>query len=149
MKKILKEFIQTFFKEKSLNKGKIKDNIESHELLELLSKIEERVILLESEFYYNRKNLEKIVESVNKLSKGFLIMQKKLEEIDEVEIVYEDSRENIKNFLLKASEETSITSEELIKQITKLNKGTKELEEFEKELEKNKDKITPGQVGES
>ncbi len=149
MKKILKEFIQTFFKEKSLNKGKIKDNIESYELLELLSKIEERVILLESEFYYNRKNLEKIVESVNKLSKGFLIMQKKLEEIDEVEIVYEDSRENIKNFLLEASEETSITSEELIKQITKLNKGTKELEEFEKELEKNKDKITPGQVGES
>ncbi len=149
MKKILKEFIQTFFKEKSLNKGKIKDNIESYELLELLSKIEERVILLESEFYYNRKNLEKIVESVNKLSKGFLIMQKKLEEIDDIEIVYEDSRENIKNFLLEASEETSITSEELIKQITKLNKGTKELEEFEKELEKNKDKITPGQVGES
>tara|TARA_B100000287_G_scaffold406184_1_gene430417 strand:- start:398 stop:847 length:450 start_codon:yes stop_codon:yes gene_type:complete len=149
LKKILKEFIQTFFKEKSLNKGKIKDNIESYELLELLSKIEERVILLESEFYYNRKNLEKIVESVNKLSKGFLIMQKKLEEIDDIEIVYEDSRENIKNFLLEASEETSITSEELIKQITKLNKGTKELEEFEKELEKNKDKITPGQVGES
>ena len=76
-------------------------------------------------------------------------MQKKLEEIDDIEIVYEDSRENIKNFLLEASEETSITSEELIKQITKLNKGTKELEEFEKELEKNKDKITPGQVGES
>ena len=114
------------------------DKITEQTLHEILLDIKYRLNHLEDITADDRSILIKLVKQSNQIVKF-------LKDLDfEIQNVY-DSEEQL-NFNQNVSEDKLLELKDLFDEF-KSKKN--DLKEFEEELEKNKDKLTPGQVGES
>ena len=118
------------------------DKITDNTLHELLSSINSRLGHLEDIEADNRDIIIKLVKQGNQIVKF-------LKNI-EIEDVTDDYFEDISAPPLSKSEEVRSERIRHIKEIVEEYMGKqKGLKEFEEELKKHKDEITPGQIGES
>ena len=117
------------------------DKITEDTLHELLSSINSRLGHLEDIEADNREIIIKLVKQGNQIVKFLSNI--------EIEDVTDDFDELIAPTLSKADEEKSERIRHIKELVEEYMSKQKGLKEFEEELEKNKDKLTPGTIGES
>ncbi len=120
-------------------KKDILDNFTKEDLFELLLRINEKINYIQDETINTRELCIKLYNQNNALIKFMASL-----EVTEVSADYESS-----NPLVDLPDVNEYDSESMYKLVKSLLNGKEELKEFEKELEKNKLMLTPGQVGES
>ena len=121
------------------------DKITDNTLHELLSSINSRLAHLEDIEADNRDLIVKLVKQGNSIVNW-------LKQID-IEASIEDDYDDFESMRLPSSTKEDLKNSERIEHLkelvdTFLNKQ-KDLKDFEKELKKNKDMLTPGQIGEA
>ena len=112
-------------------------------LHELLLMIDAKLNHLEDISADNRAIIVKLVKQSNQVVKFLKTLEIEINETYEQEPILSYSSINEKNTM---SEEKLLEVKALVEELKE--KGN-ELKEFEKELSKNKDKLTPGQIGEA
>ena len=113
-------------------------------IVEIIQDIDFRLTHLEDMYVDNRELMAKLVKQGNTIVK--FLKQFEVTEIDPDEIGVEIGLPDLPDI----SESRSIERTERLKELVdELIDRHKDMDEFEKELEKHKNKITPGQVGES
>ena len=124
------------------------DNIKNLEFLEIIVRLEEKIIDIENELTIQRDTFQKIIKTVNKLSYAIIQMENTIQDlgkIEDVEIIVKE-----KNYMQNViGDESKFTTEELIQKVLQVKENIKEIEELEKELKKNKHLLSPGTVGEA
>lgn len=114
------------------------DSFTKQELFELLLMLNDKLNIIESEAIDNKKLLVQLVKQNNSLVKFLANLE--IEEVSADEM-YPPPEE-----FIGQSDYNKTSIYDILKE---LSEKTEELKEFEKELKKHKDKLTPGQVGES
>ena len=108
---------------------------------EMIKDIDSKITHIEDMVADNRYAIIKLVKQSNQIVQ-FL---KQLEEIDNVF----DITDEFKTIIELPTIENEYISSKLRKLIDDFMEKQEDLKEFEEELKKNKDKLTPGQIGES
>ena len=130
----------------------IKDKIkrlfmkDDKKIYDILDTMNDRIAHIEDAIIDHRNALIKIAKQGNQIV-NFLNDVEDLEDMYKMDNVFELS-ENKENKSFYPEKEVK-KYKNLIKLIDEFTEKNKELKEFEEELEKHKDKLTPGQVGES
>jgi len=123
------------------------EKITESTLHELLSSINARLGHLEDIEADNRAIIIKLVKQNNSIVEFLRGLE--IEELD----MYEDSVSaqlpDLPNSNYSKNKLTKQNMKDMVNLVEDLLARTKELKEFEKELQKHKDKLTPGQIGES
>ena len=118
-----------------------KHDISKETLTEILLNISDRLNHIEDSSLDTREVLIKLVKQSNEVVKFLRNI-----EIEDVT----DGFDDITSPLMSESEKLrSNKMQELKELVNDFMDKQKDLKEFEEELEKNKDKLTPGQIGES
>ena len=110
---------------------------------EMLEMIDAKINHIEDITADNRAIIVKLVKQSNQVVKFLKTLEIEIDETYEQEPILSYSSINEKNTM---SEEKLLEVKALVEELKE--KGN-ELKEFEKELSKNKDKLTPGQIGEA
>ena len=114
----------------------------ANDTLETITSMNDRIAHIEDAIMDYREILIKLVKQNNQIVK--FLKEFEIEEVyDDKEITLMDKKFTISD---EISTEKAIAIQDLIDKYIASNK---DLKEFEKELKKHKDKITPGTVGES
>tara|TARA_Y100001970_G_scaffold249866_1_gene320912 strand:+ start:1154 stop:1519 length:366 start_codon:yes stop_codon:yes gene_type:complete len=120
-------------------KKEILQSYTKQELFELLILLNEKLNIIESAALDNRKLLTQVVKQNNSLVKF-------LANLEIEEVPNDDYFPPQDDFFIEDDDYKRKTLFEILKE---LGDKKEELKEFEEELKRNKDKLTPGQVGES
>jgi hypothetical protein len=109
---------------------------------EMIKELEYRLNHLEDISADNREVLVKLVKQNNQIVKFLQSL--------EIEPIYQDDVNSISKLPYEPQSESSDTNTSDIKDLIEtLLEKKEELKEFEEELKKNKDKLTPGTIGEA
>lgn len=123
-----------------MKKEKHSDDIISESTLhELLLMMDARLKHIEDISADNRAIIVKLVKQSNQIVE--FLRQIQIEDITD--------EYNSEIPLLREEEESLVRMEKVQELLEEFSSKSKELKEFEEELKKNKDKLTPGQIGES
>ena len=115
------------------------DKITNEEITDLLLDLSARLEHIEDMEADNRALLVKVIKQGNSIVDF-------LKNIEMEDITDQYAYDNLPNFSTEEPKKFSKNVQELL---TEFLERDKELKEFEKELKKHKDKLTPGQMGES
>ena len=106
---------------------------------EMLKMIDAKIEHIEDISADNRAIIVKLVKQSNQIVE--FLRQIQIEDITD--------EYNSEIPLLREEEESLVRMEKVQELLEEFSSKSKELKEFEEELKKNKDKLTPGQIGES
>ena len=99
------------------------DNIENIELLEIIVRLEEKIIDVENELTIQKDTLQKIIKTINKLTYSTIQLETTIQElgkIEDVEIVVKE-----KSYMQDISnDENKFTTEELIQKVLQVKAGS-------------------------
>ena len=111
-------------------------------IVEIIQDIDARLTHIEDMYMDNRELIVKLVKQGNTVVEFLKDFQ--IEEVDPDELLIDELPE-----IPGPYEERLVRTEKLKDLVDDMLERHSDLKEFEKELKKHKDKITPGQVGES